>query len=689
MAFPAYQYRPDDTPPIPVSALVNAFGLRDDEVERVLGPDGPIAASLPGYQPRPTQLQMAQMVARGLKLRKHVVAEGGTGTGKSLAYLVAAILSGKTVVISTATLALQDQLRRKDLPFLERHLGRPFSWAVLKGRTNYLCVANEEDAPFGFESEMDEVFRWMNQTETGDLGELPWDLKQGYYRPLKATLSVAEDECPGRKCPAAKDEECWFYRARERAMTAQILVVNHALLILDLVLGGNILPPYDAVVIDEAHQLEEYARGALERRLSEGRVKRILSQAQKFAVEGGAVRSVSENFFALVAAHLKGLLRGKSGNVRLHPRQLPQELPATALELSEQLGAMDEQLVRRAASMGEDDAEAGKMEALRRNLAELRNDLKGFTEEQPFNVLWAEVQPERPPVVLLTPIDVAPFLKKHLFGRQPATPVILTSATISTGTQGDPDAFKFVEEALGVDDAHPLEIQVDSPYCYRRQALYYLPDIPASALERRHGERYEDQVARYAEYLAGVYDEVLGYTQGRAFLLFTSYAQMEATRERLRHLPFPVMMQGEASKSAIVDWFKTAANPVLYATASFWEGVDIPGSQLSCVCIDKIPFPNASHPVEEARSERYGRSAFYKLHLPRAITMLKQGVGRLIRAEQDRGLLVLADPRFRAKRYGRDILAALPGAPEPDVTTLDPSSLPLVGRFLSKVVPVR
>lgn len=692
MGFPAYRYRPDDTPAVPISALIQAFGARDNSVERVLGPEGPIARSLPGYQPRPAQIRMAQEVARGLKLRKHVVAEAGTGTGKSLAYLTAAILSGKTVVVSTATLALQDQLRRKDLPFLQEHIGRPFKWAVLKGRSNYLCAANGEQPPIGFESELQQIEDWEQETTTGDLGELPWDLKQESYWPLRAVLAVPEDECPGRKsCSLASDGECWFYRARDRAMEAQVLVVNHALLILDMVLGGNLLPPHEAVIIDEAHQLEDYARGALERRLSASRIRRVLNRAERLQVEGGTVQECSAALFRLTGDHLAGLTRGGTGSVRILPHELPQAVPEAAHSLAEALNSLDDRLMRAASEVPEDGPDSGCIEALRRNITSLRDDLKSLTEEQPDNVMWAEVRAGKPPVILLTPVDVAPFLRQNLFDRKPMAPVILTSATISTGAPGATDAFHFLERSLGLDRSHPLEIQVDSPFCYQRQALYYLPDIPPSALDRQPGERHEGQVARFADYLAAVYEEVLRYTQGRAFLLFTSYAQMQATRARLAHLPFPSRMQGEASKTEIVDWFKHPGtrNPVLYATASFWEGVDVPGSQLSCVCIDKIPFPNSSHPVEAARSDLLGRQAFTKLHLPRAITMLKQGVGRLIRSEHDRGLLVLADPRLRIKRYGRDILAALPGSPEADITTLSPSSLPLVGRFLNKVVTMR
>lgn len=691
MGFPARKYRPDTTPEIPISALVQAFGVRDGSVERALGPDGPIARSLEGYQPRPAQIRMAQEVARGLKLRKHVVAEAGTGTGKSLAYLVAAILSGKRVVVSTATLALQDQLRRVDLPFLEKHLGIPFKWAVLKGRSNYLCAANDEAPPAGFEEDLERINKWSWETTTGDLGELPWDVKQPRYRLLREYLSVPEDECPGeRSCRAARAGLCWFYRARELAKGAQVLVINHALLALDLVLGGRILPPHDAVIVDEAHQLEEYARGALERGVSARSVGRLVSLANRFNLARlEKVKTLGFDLFDLVATHLAGLTKGRADNIRVLARNLPPAVQDNAEAIKQRLLDLDESLTAMKEDLDEDDQDKkGRIEVLLRNISRLRSDLSALTQDWPDRILWSEFQPGRPVVLKLTPVDVAEFLRDNLFSRPP---VILTSATLSTGAPGSTDTFAFLKSSLGMDFSHPLEIQVDSPFCYRRQALYYLPSIPASALDRQPGESHESQVARYADHLARVYEEVLLATQGRAFLLFTSHAQMQATRQRLRHLPFPVRMQGEASKTEIVNWFKDpkTVGPVLFATASFWEGVDIRGGQLSCVCIDKIPFPNSSLPVEAARADLLGRQAFTKMHLPRAITMLKQGVGRLIRQENDRGLLVLADPRFRSKRYGRDILAALPGAPVADSTTLAADSLPLVGRFLNKVVAMR
>ncbi len=694
MGFPAHKYRPDDTPAVPISALIQAFGVRNDDVERVLGPEGPIARSLPGYQPRPAQIRMAQEVARGLKLRKHVVAEAGTGTGKSLAYLVAAILSGRRVVVSTATLALQDQLRRVDLPFLEEHLGIPFRWAVLKGRSNYLCAANDEPPPVGFDTELEKVNRWSWQTTTGDLGELPFDIKQPRYRLLREYLSVPEDECPGESsCRAARAGLCWFYRAKAQAAQAQVLVINHALLTLDLVLGGRILPPHDAVIVDEAHQLEEYARGALERGVSARSVGRLVSLANKFNLARlEKVKKLGSDLFDLVTNHLAGLTKGRADSIRVLARNLPSAVQENSEAIKQGLLDLDESLTAMKEDLDEDDQDKkGRINVLLRNISRLRSDLSALTQDWPDRILWSEFQPGRPVVLKLTPVDVAPFLNGNLFNRAPSVPVILTSATLSTGARGAPDTFAFLKSSLGMEDSHPLEVQVDSPFCYRSQALYYLPNIPDNALDRQPGERHEDQVARYADHLARVYEEVLLATQGRAFLLFTSHAQMQATRQRLRHLPFPTRMQGEASKTEIVEWFKNpdTVGPVLFATASFWEGVDIRGRQLSCVCIDKIPFPNNSHPVEAARSDLLGRQAFTKLHLPRAITILKQGVGRLIRSEHDRGLLVLADPRLRNKRYGRDILAALPGSPEADVTTLSPSSLPLVGRFLNKVVTMR
>jgi ATP-dependent DNA helicase DinG len=690
------RYLEDRNPAIPISAMVDAFGRQDDEVTRLLGPEGPIARALPGYQPRPTQTRFAQSVARALRQKAFLTAEAGTGTGKSIGYLVPAVAwaqeTGETVLVCTATLALQDQLRMKDLPFLQNYLGIPFTGGVLKGKTNYACEMQltEETAPLEYQEEWGQVNAWLDTTRTGDIGELAFDLKRKDYAALRQVVTVDQDECTGPRCPWAQEGSCWFYRARERAKSSDILVVNHALLALDLVLGGQLLPPYGAVIIDEAHQFESYVRGAMERQISAGRFRKLLGRVHKLVVgRNGDEKKATKHdqredavkaFFQAAGYYVRERLRGQAGKLRLN-EALPPHLVEAAQALVEQLAGAQEQVRLFAARLDEDDPTAGKCENLTRGLTEAQDDLRGLVEPTDANMcLWAEApqDPAFPPNLYATPISVAPFLKRHLFsGRAPRIPVILCSATLATSR--DEHAFDLVEEALGIE--HPLTLQVDSPYDYPSQALWYLPELPLSLLERQQGEDYQARAARHADAITPVIQEVVTATEGRALVLFTSYVMLREVHRRLE-VAYPVRTQEEGSKGALIEWFKNTPNPVLLATASFFEGIDIPGKQLSCVIIDKIPFKSPTDPVEQAIQDRLGRQAFYKRQVPGAVMMLKQGVGRLIRAEDDRGLIVLLDPRFRGKAYGKQILAALPGAPEPDVTTLDPDSLWCVSDFI-------
>lgn len=693
-------------PAVPIGALVNAFGRQDDEVTRLLGPEGPIARGLPGYQPRPSQMAFAQAVARSLKQKKALVAEAGTGTGKSIGYLAPAIAWAtehrKTVVVATATLALQDQLRMKDLPFLQSYLDIDFTWSIQKGRTNYACLERLSygTPPLEHPEEWAQVEAWLDRPatpenpKTGDIGELKFDLKRADLYRLREFVTTDEDDCTGTKCDFLNS--CYFYRARNLAKSAQVVVVNHALLALDLVLGGQLLPRYDAVIVDEAHQFEGYVRSASEVQISMGRFRTTFRRVERLLGDSvdenlmGESDQATRDFFDAAGAFVRERLRG-AGRIRLDDDK-PANVMQAAGTLADILYQVESSIERWSVGLGAVDADQGYLSAedrkvlalqakaanLTRGLDDLRQSLAGLVKPAPANICsWAEVgaDPAFPPTFYGTPISVAPFLRERLWGK--GLPVVLCSATLATSR--DEHAFDLVREALGLD--HPLTMQVDSPYDYASQALWYLPEICPSVLERRPGEDYQAQTARHVDALMPHLHEVLTATRGRAFLLFTSYQVLREVRRRL-DVPWPVKTQEDGSKGALVEWFKTTAHPVLLGTASFWEGVDIPGRQLSCVVIDKIPFTSPSDPVEKAIQDLLGRQAFWKRNLPHAVMMLKQGVGRLIRTETDRGLVVLLDPRFRTKGYGRDILAALPGSPEPDVTTLNPDCLPLVGGFI-------
>ncbi len=670
----------------PMSVLVNTYAQADPDVDHLLGPTGPIAQTLPHYRPRSGQIQLAQAMANAVRLRKQLLGEAGTGIGKSLAYLVVAILhslkTGGKVVVSTANLALQDQLRNKDLPFLQETLGdwlterygRNFRWAVHKGKGNFVCEAklNAQEIPLDLADAAEDVDTWLAETTTGDIGELTLDLKSERYWPLKVAYTAeGSEDCPGAsKCPYG--DTCWYYRSLHRAMEADVLVVNHALVVINRVLGDQLLPPHDLLILDEAHQLEEYVRSGTERTLSATRTLKLLRKA-------GAekeLRAQVDTFFGQLQDQVIHRLGGdRAGQIHLPPRELPPALLESRDVLEEGLRELQGRL-EVDARLNEGTQEGGKPLALARAVGDLRGDLRALeTSEQA--VLWAEVhQVGKAATYRLTLVDVSTWCKQNLWIK----PALLTSATLTTSRNPD-SAFAYQKATLGL--ANPLEIAVESPYNYRRQALYYLPAIPESAIERRPRENHRDSSRRYALALAPHIRACLEATQGRAFVLFTSYGVLREVRELLGELPWPSLCQGDASKSAILSWFRTTPNPVLFATSSFWEGVDVAGEQLSCVIIDKIPVPNPTHPVMAARLEATGKEGFFKISVPKAKMALDQAVGRLIRRETDRGLIVLCDPRFQTKGYAKTLLRGLPGSPEAGVSTLAPESLAVVPTFLA------
>lgn len=703
-----------EPPRVTTGALVQAFARPNPEIRAILGEGGVLARALPGYRKRLSQIEFAEAVARTLKQRTIPgLYEGQPGTGKSIGYLVPVILSvprrteadelpTRRTVISTGTLNLQDQLRDKELPFLERLLGRrhPFRWSILKGKSNYLCQAQAHQGllvwPAGAEKVEDEVRGWLDRTTTGDLGELSCDLTSPALRELRSVLAIDEDDCPGaRRCGFG--DTCWAYAARRRALESDIIVTNHALLMLDLVMGGQLLPPYDQLIVDEAHQLEDYARGALERILSYSALAKIFSKAHKigaaYVSEATHLCKVATHgFFEAVEAFLaeRGLKQGhRPSQVTLNPAHLPKTVSHAATELERALGGLGISLQQYVESDQESE-QGGRALRMMDEAARLQADLRGLGEQSSNRVLWAEIRPGSATTLRITPVEVGPFLRSALWGRGHGTACVLCSGTLTTGPKGDPDAFEHSKRRLGLDGA--ITARFESPYCYKKQALYYLPDVQESPQAQR-GEDSQAAAARYARGIAPHIQEVLLATRGRAFVLFTSYAVLRACRPLVR-VPYPIRCQGDEedglSKAGLLEWFKTTPGAVLFGAASFWEGVDVPGSALSAVLVDKIPFPNVMDPIEAARKVRMG-GAYFALHsIPTATQQLTQGVMRLIRSETDRGLLVLLDPRFRTAGYGSKILAGLPGEPVADtpdtpeelITTLCREDLPLVGHFI-------
>ncbi len=644
-------------------------------MKTIFGHDGLIAKAHPEYEHRPGQIQMAEAVVRAFEQRRHLIVEAGTGTGKTLAYLVPAIAaacgSGARVVISTGTKNLQEQLMDKDIPFLQDVLPAKFRAAVMKGRNNYAClhrIKRAESMPVleGLDEvdHFDEVFRWVTKTETGDRAEL-YSLPENL--PFWRHIDARSDTCLGQQCPDF--DPCFITRMRQRAIDADIIVVNHHLFFADLALRngayGSVLPDYAAVILDEAHQIEDVASeyfgaqvstyqiddllrdvGALklEDRETERELAGISARIQRFADafwisfrEGRGL----EGRFSLALGY--GTARGSEwvDSQAEMPANRRQDVGAPS---SDAYHAFDNALNRLETTLDGMQEPPTDAESIVRRTRQLRFDLdfiiKG--EDKKF-VYWLERR-GRGVFLRASPIDVSGLLQDKLFEKVPT--VVLTSATLSSAGN-----FNFIRERLGLDQAD--EMIAESIFDFENQAVLYLPP-----------QMPDPRSPQWASAAAAEVIKIVNATEGRAFVLSTSLSGMNDLFERVApEIDYPCFVQGSASKGALLKKFRGTPNAVLFATASFWQGVDVRGEQLSCVIIDKLPFAVPSDPVVAARQryiEDQGGSSFHEYSVPQAIISLKQGLGRLIRSTTDRGVLAVLDPRLRTKMYGQTFLQSLP-----------------------------
>lgn len=592
-------------------------------------------AKVDNYETRESQIEMARLVERALADQQHVVAEGATGTGKSLAYLVPSIYyaleTKRRVVVSTGTIALQEQLIHKDIPFLQRTLGIDFTARLAKGKSNYLCLLRYygEANQLSFDNDvLEQIVEWVRSTETGDKSDLPFEPGAVWSK------ICVDDGCTGRKCRYVGN--CFYKKARAGLDDAQIIVTNHHLFFLDLNLRQDeisILPDYHAVVLDEAHHAESVAREALSIQVSSMRLQLILSELRKC---GGADWVAIDEARVANVAFFEAVMAGAAKD------RFVFDPDANLTELGRQLISAAAAVVNR-----HDDSEAGDRELMLFDqvnafIADLQQLLTGGWDGW---VCWAEVfrGPRSRVNLHATPIDVSPLLRKMLFDK--VDTVVLTSATLSTA-----GSFSYLKQSVGLDEC--LELQADSPFDFYNQCLLYLPvGLP------------DPKAANFHELIVPFVENLLLAVDGRAFVLFTSYVGLNTVYERLLgRLRWNILKQGDKSKQAILDEFR-ATNSVLFATSSFWEGISVEGEALSCVVLVKLPFSVPDDPITQARVksiEAAGGKAFFDYTLPEAILRLKQGFGRLIRTRADRGIVAILDPRVKSKSYGRRFLLSLP-----------------------------
>jgi ATP-dependent DNA helicase DinG len=629
----------------------------------VFGPDGLIATAHPEYEYRPGQMEMARAVMRAFEEKRHLIVEAGTGTGKTLAYLVpavAAALGGNgRVIVSTGTKNLQEQLMEKDIPFLQSVLPKPFAATYMKGRNNYLCLnrlARAQSAPVleGLDEVdyFEEVSQWSRETEIGDraeLSNLPESLS--FWRHIDAR----SESCLGQKCPDY--DACFITRMRSRAQDADIIVVNHHLFFADLSLRngnyGSVLPDYTAVILDEAHLVEEVASEYFGAQVSNYQIDDLVRDLGMLTIEEPEVDQELTHSVARMSRFADNFFmgfrdgRGEDGRYPIIPGTFARRKSSGDMEatpLGELYMALEGAIARAETTLDALKDKTPDVENLIRRLREIRFELEFIvTGTDKKFVYWLERR-NRGVFLRASPIDVAGLLQDKLFEEVPT--VVLTSATLSSGGN-----FAFIRDRLGLDTADDLI--ASSSFDYESQAILYLPSKMPDPRDRNWGLAAADEVIR-----------ILNATEGRAFVLSTSLAGMQSLFENVwAEIDYPCLVQGSASKGQLLKKFRETPNAVLFATSSFWQGVDVRGEQLSCVIIDKLPFAVPTDPIVAARQrsiEDSGGSSFYEYSVPQAIIALKQGLGRLIRSTTDRGVLAILDPRLRTKGYGRTFLQSLP-----------------------------
>lgn len=593
-----------------------------------------VTSAFEGAEERQGQIEMSHAIAESLASGRSIIVQAGTGTGKSLGYLVPSILNGKKTVVSTATKALQDQLDRNDLPLLREHLGVDFSWAVVKGRSNYVCLQRIgeligsqgqlefEEVSGSVKREIDAIVEWSGTTRTGDFEEL----KNLPSERARAAVSVGTDECPGRsKCPVG--ESCFTEKARDAAKSADVVIVNLHLYGNHIASGGNILPEHDVVIFDEAHQLESVLSDTVGVQLSSGRLTSLGSAVRKVIADPMITNTLEE-----MAMRLSQALSPHVGD-RLPtplPTTITEPLSRTRIEINSIIGVLREINT---------DNESTKQKALRAQtqasrLAESIDVALGTFEGY---VAYVDGSPERP-LLRISPLHVGDVLASAVWADHSA---ILTSATVPTS----------MPERVGLALEGTEVLTVDSPFDYEKNSrLYCSPNFP------------DRNSPRFTEFVHDELEALITAAGGRTLALFTSNKALHAATAAMRErLPFPILTQAEHSRSRLIEMFMDDESSCIFASQSFFQGVDLPGQTLSLVVLDKLPFPVPNDPLLQARREAVGKeNAFNLIDLPIAATSLAQAAGRLVRTATDKGVVAVLDRRLATAGYWRTLIGALP-----------------------------
>ena len=628
-------------------------------MKKYFGPEGILASKVQGFEYRRGQLEMAQAVLECFRSRTPLMAEAGTGIGKTLAYLVPAILSGKKVVVSTGTKTLQDQILDHDIPFLKKTIYPKLKAVCLKGRGNYLCRRRFLEfsyQPTLWNKEEAKLFRrfqkWAVTSNTGDRSDIGW--LPDNFRTWNEVCSISE-YCLGQQC--SEFSRCHLTRLRSDAAKADIVLVNHHLFFADLVLRnkglGEVIPEYEAVVFDEAHQLEDVAGEFFGVHFSSIALvqlaKDILKECQKNSqkLDLKAIQTLGRQLEVLSRLFYDSLAKksGKAtGRFRFEPANAGEGFAQTCREIFHALGELPS-MVESIAEQAQKAEKAENLASTGRRAVELSAALELLIHQEDQSLVYWHELTRQAAFINATPIEIGPVLNEFLFST--ASAVVMTSATLSVA-----GGFEFVRKSLGA-PFESRELLVLSPFEYERQAIAYIPSRFPAPNDGAFCARMAEEAA-----------QIIEKTRGRALFLFTSYKNMYEVHKLLEgRISFPLLVQGERTKRALLQEFKDRVDSVLLATSSFWQGIDVPGEALSCVIIEKLPFEVPDDPVLAARLDRINRNggnAFYEYQVPRAAIQLKQGIGRLIRSSRDRGVIAVFDIRMLTKSYGQIFVKSLP-----------------------------